>query len=47
MARELGLEPLATAILLQREQNPDKLALRFVKDGVKDAEAAIKGAQDI
>lgn len=47
VARELGLEPLATAILLQREQNPEQLAKRFVKEGVKDAEAAIKGAQDI
>ena len=41
VARELGLEPLATAILLQREQNPEQLAKRFVKEGVKDAEAAI------
>lgn len=47
VARELGLEPLATTILLQREQNPEQLAKRFVKEGVKDAEAAIKGAQDI
>ena len=47
VARELGLEPLATAILLQREQNPEQLAKRFVKEDVKDAEAAIKGAQDI
>ena len=47
VARELGLEPLATAILLQREQNPEQLAKRFVKEGVKDAETAIKGAQDI
>lgn len=47
VARELGLEPLATAILLQREQNPLVLAAKYVKDGVKDAEAAIKGAQDI
>ena len=47
VARELGLEPLATAILLQREQNPEQLAKRFVKEGVKDTDAAIKGAQDI
>lgn len=47
VARELGLEPLATAIMLQREQNPQKLAERYVKEGVKDADAAIKGAQDI
>lgn len=47
VARELGLDPLASIILLQREQNPLKAAERFVKEGVKDAEAAIKGAQDI
>ena len=47
VARELGLEPLATTILLQREQNPEQLAKRFVNEGVKDAETAIKGAQDI
>ncbi len=47
VARELGLEPLATTILLQREQNPEQLAKRFIKEGVKDAETAIKGAQDI
>ena len=35
VARELGLEPLATAILLQREQNPEQLAKRFVKEGVR------------
>lgn len=47
VAREQGLEPLATALLLQREQNPQQLACRYVKGDVKDAEAAIKGAQDI
>lgn len=47
VARELGLEPLATALLMQREQNPLQLAQRFVKGDVKDAEAALKGAQDI
>ena len=47
VARELGLEPLATAILLQREQHPERLAERYIKEGVKDADAALKGAQDI
>lgn len=47
VARELGLEPLATIILLQREQDPFGAAKKYVKDGVKDCEAAIKGAQDI
>ena len=47
VARELGLEPLATILLMQREMHPDRAAARFVKEGVKDTEAAIKGAQDI
>ena len=47
VAREQGLEPLATLILLQRESHPEKVAERFVKGDMKDAESAIKGAQDI
>lgn len=47
VAREQGLEPLANIILLQREQNPERAAQRFVKGEVKDAETAIKGALDI
>ncbi len=47
VAREQGLEPLATIILMQREANPLKATERFVKGEVKDADAAIKGAQDI
>ncbi len=47
VAREQGLEPLATLLLLQREQQPLMAAARFVKGDVKDAESAIKGAQDI
>ena len=47
VARELGLEPLATILLMQRETHPERAAARFVKEGVKDAETAIKGAQDI
>ena len=46
-AREQGLEPLATILLLQRERHPYEAAARFVKGEVKDAAAAIKGAQDI
>lgn len=48
VAREMGLEPLATTILLQREQNPLRYAERFVSnlDGI-EPEQAIKGAQDI
>ncbi|MCH5309142.1 MAG: RNA-binding transcriptional accessory protein [Prevotella sp.] len=47
VARELGLEPLATLLMMQRERNPETAAERFVKGDVKNAEAAIKGAQDI
>lgn len=47
VAREQGLEPLSAIILMQREQNPESAARRFVKGDVKDVAAAIKGAQDI
>lgn len=47
MARELGLEPLSVILMMQRESNPEAAAKRFVKEGVKDVTAAIKGAQDI
>ncbi len=47
VARELGLEPLATILMLQREPNPKVAAQRFVKGDVKDTEQAIQGAQDI
>lgn len=47
VAREAGLEPLATLLLMQRENNPKKAAERYVKGDIKDVEAAIKGAQDI
>lgn len=47
IGREQGLEPLALAIRLQRERNPEQLAQRFVKGDVKDVEAALKGAKDI
>lgn len=46
-AREQGLEPLATLLLLQRENNPQEAAKRFVKGKVADMAAALKGAQDI
>ena len=47
IAREQGLEPLATLLLLQREQNPESAAAPFVKGEVADVDAAIRGAQDI
>ncbi len=47
VAREAGLEPLAQLILLQRENNPEQVAKKFVGEKVKDVEAAIQGAKDI
>ena len=47
VAREQGLEPLAQLLLMQRERDPERAAERFVKGDVKDAESALKGAQDI
>ena len=47
MARELGLEPLSVIIMMQRENNIEAAAKRFVKGDVKDVAAALKGAQDI
>ena len=47
VAREQGLEPLAQILMLQRERDPERAAQAFIKGDVKDAETAIKGAQDI
>ena len=48
VARELGLEPLAQTILLQRERNIEVVARRFVNDEqIKTPDDAIAGAQDI
>lgn len=47
MAREQGLEPLSVILMMQKENHPEAAAQRFVKDGVKDIAAAIRGAQDI
>lgn len=47
VAREQGLEPLATILLMQREANPERAAEKFVNDSVKNTDEAIKGAQDI
>ena len=47
VARELGLEPLAHLLLLQREQDPKRAAQRFVSGDVSDVATALKGAQDI
>ncbi len=47
IARQLGLEPLASILMMQREPNPEATAKRFVKGEVKSAEDALKGARDI
>ena len=48
VAREQGLEPLAQIILMQREQNIEAAARRFVKgDTITTTQLAISGAQDI
>ena len=48
VAREQGLEPLAQIILLQREQNIEAAARRFVKgDTITTTQLAISGAHDI
>ena len=46
-ARQKGLEPLATLLMLQREPHPEQRAAAFVKGDVKDADDALKGARDI
>ena len=46
-ARQKGLEPLATILLLQRENNLAVRASSFVKGDVKDIDDALKGARDI
>lgn len=46
-ARQKGLEPLATLLMLQRENNLSTRLHAFVKGEVKDEEEALKGARDI
>ena len=47
VARQKGLEPLATLIMLQRENDLSYKAESFINDEVKDIEDALKGARDI
>ena len=47
VAREQDLEPLARILLMQRERDPMHAAEKYIKGDVKDAETALKGAQDI
>lgn len=46
-ARQKGLEPLATLLMLQRENDLEKHLGNFVKGEIKDEEEALKGARDI
>ena len=46
-ARQKGLEPLATILMMQRENNLMTRVRTFVKGEVKDEEDALKGARDI
>lgn len=46
-ARQRGLEPLATLLMLQREPHPERNATAYVKGEVKNVEEALKGARDI
>ncbi len=47
VAREQGLEPLATLLMMQREARPADAAKKFIKGDVKSVADALKGAQDI
>lgn len=46
-ARQKGLEPLATILMMQRENNLMTRVRTFIKGEVKDEEDALKGARDI
>ncbi len=47
VARAKGLEPLAKMLMAQHSKGVDSMAMRFVKDEVKDADEALQGARDI
>jgi uncharacterized protein len=47
IARENGLEPLAQAIMADRNADPQALAAGFVTEAVPDAKAALDGAREI
>lgn len=47
IAREQGLDPLASLLLLQREQKPKEAAKRFLKGDITTIEQAMNGAKDI
>jgi len=47
IARERGLEPLATMLMKQQYGEVEHMAIAFVKGEVNDVEEALKGARDI
>ena len=47
IAREKGLEPLATLIMRQDRVDPSEKALSYLNDEVPDVEEALQGARDI
>ena len=47
VARQKGLEPLATILMMQRENNLMARVRSFIKGEVKNEEEALKGARDI
>lgn len=47
MAKEKGLEPLATLILLQQKGDVELAAQKYLSDKVADTDDALKGARDI
>ncbi|HVM86726.1 MAG TPA: Tex family protein [Puia sp.] len=46
-AREQGLEPLAALILKQEENDLQAIAVKYITENIKDADAALQGARDI
>ncbi len=46
-AREAGLEPLALKIIMQREDDIETIAKKFINENVADVEFALQGARDI
>jgi len=47
VAREKGLEPLATQLFAQRNNNVEQLAAAYISDEVPSIEEALQGARDI
>ena len=47
VAKEQGLEPLATIIMMQRDNDIRKTAARYAKGDICNVDDAIKGAMDI